>query len=150
MILKKYKQGENVMKTKVTGFFFMMLTVLIVSACASPAPARNSRNADVTFTENLSCGERFRADGWAQDYDYAFEIIKKGSGYKVKTLANVDGWMIHLDCARDLPSHESAIGWLKSRGYTFRQDGSEDGGPSGHHLTVNRGPLYSVPANLYK
>lgn len=104
----------------------------------------------VEFTENLSCGEAFSADGWAAGYDFAFEIQKKNKGYKVKTLAKVGSQMIHLECARNLESPAAALAWLKDHGYTFRDDGAEYGGASGRHKTVNRGPLTAIPEHLYK
>ncbi len=128
-----------------TATVFMM--AILVSSTAIAAQG--------TFTENLPCGKSFPAKGWASGYTFAYEVLdktSKGKGYKVKTLANVDGKMVHLDCVRNLPSRDAALAWLVDRGYGIGSDGSEDGNgaTSGQHLTVDRGPLYKVPADLYK
>ena len=114
----------------------------------------------VVFCENLGCGNRFDAtSGWAsayanttgQGHGFCFEVMYKGaSNYKVKVLAIVKGEAIHLDCNRGLPSQQACIDWLINKGYQLQRDGAEPGGPSGRHLTVDRGPIYRVPEYLYQ
>ena len=127
------------------------LVLFGVTALLSTAMAAQQQGI---FTENLSCGKSFSANGWAKGYTFAYEVLdktSKGKGYKVKTLANVNGYMIHLDCARNLPSRDAALAWLLDKGYGIGSDGSEDDdGASGQHLTIDRGPLYKVPSSLYK
>ena len=130
------------------------MAFFMVSCTSSGPSAVGTANAAAsgTFIEKLSCGESFSASGWG-NYAFAYEVLDKtdrGHGYKVKTLANVNGRMIHLDCARNLPSRDAAISWLVDHGYWLGSDGPEPGGASGNHRTVDRGPLYKVPDYLYK
>ena len=131
------------------------LVAISAVGCASTSQVSTANANELTaptFTENLKCGKSFSSDGWASGYTFAYEVLdktSKGKGYKVKTLANVNGRMIHLDCERDLPSRDAALAWLLDSGYGIGSDGSETGGASGDHLTVDRGPLYKVPAYLY-
>ncbi len=137
--------------------FMMMgvLALLVIAGCTSVPSGVDTANAATPsiFTEDLSCGESFATPNWASKYKFSFEIMdktRKGQGYKVKTLANVNGRMIHLDCARNLPSRDAAVAWLVDHGYWLGSDGPEPGGASGNHRTVDRGPLYKVPDYLYK
>lgn len=129
--------------------FFCFLSIIVCAGVQAQ---------EVTFCENLKCGERFAADGWMsmysdttnQGHGFYYEIISRGKrNFKVKTLAIVGGYAIHLDCERALPSQSACIDWLVSKGYQLRQDGSEPGGAGGSHYTTDRGPIYRIPAYLY-
>lgn len=122
-------------------FACIVSVIMIMTAQAMASQGR--------FVENTTCGDPFSADGWTKGYAFAYEIVQKPSGFKVKTLVNQGGRMIHLECERNLPSREAAAQWLIAKGYTVRSDGAEDGGASGAFLTVDRGPIYGVPKYLY-
>ena len=140
------------------GFSIVLGLVVIcaVAGCAStqvPEDKDTASPASSIFIENVKCGNAFYADGWASGYKFAYEVLDKtseGNGFKVKTMANVDGRMIHLDCTSNLLSKDAALAWLIKQGYGLSSDGAEAGGAGGLHRTVDRGPLYKIPANLYK
>lgn len=115
------------------------------------------------YVENTKCGKPFPVtDSWAEEfsYDFAYEVMNKGKkGFKVKTLAKVKGEMIHLECARELPSADAARQWLLDNGYEFQPHGPEKNyppmmhsgsGPIGIHGTADRGPLTKVPQRVIK
>jgi hypothetical protein len=126
---------NKVFSAVVVGCFFLF-TVIAASAA--------------TLHENRSCGNPFPATGWAVGYQFAYEIMAKGpSNFKVKTLVNSGGNMIHLECQRNLPSREAAIAWLGDKGYWLQSDGPESN-LNGTNKTVDRGPLYKIPEYLYQ
>lgn len=106
------------------------------------------------YVEDTHCGKSFSAmDSWAADYNLAYEVINKGKkGFKVKTLAQVNGKMIHLECTRNLPTIKDALSWLTHGGYEFSARGSEKNYTrmSGEHKTASKGPLKKVPQRVIK
>lgn len=134
-------------------FFVGLFGFFLTSCCCPPspsetvaAPAQPQPPAQFAVANNDDCGEPFPGFDWLNGNVFAYEIIDKRynqQGFKVKTLEHRDGFMVHLNCARNLPDIATAYDWLRQSGYTFHSYGGENNRnkDTGQYITVDKGVL---------
>ncbi len=136
--------------TKWINLFFVGLLGIILTACCCPESTYVSAaqpQPPAQFAVVNDCGESFPAFDWLDGNTLAYEIIDKRcdkQGFKVKVLEHQDGFMMHLNCVRNLPSSSAAYDWLRQNGYNFysyKVENSPDDDVARRYKAIDRGIL---------